>query len=333
MKIINTKDYTEPYPGYMDNDFIEINRKWREKTYGTPDLDWYIDENNRQWHQTYFARKAVMDHQAKNNCRLAMVCLEYMESKGWLKEGDTILDPMCGIASLLIVASLRGYNCIGVELEEIYYNDMIGYDKKVESDSDDLFANQIDRIQGNLEQFGRATNGVKGVGKIRVFNYDSRKLDIAPFPIETTQNMFNVISSPPYMAATEQTAKQASTVSAYSGHKEHVYTSGNPALLDGSQYRREMNKIYTALYNVLMGGSHVCLLTRNCLQQGKLTVLDKITISEMERAGFTYLETKRASLPDISFLKRNNWNKHFKKNNLPLIDWEEVTFYIKEDKL
>ena len=51
----------------------------------------------------------------------------------------------------------------------------------------------------------------------------------------------------------------------------------------------------------------------------------------MQQAGFEYLETKRAALPDISFLKNINWKKYFKDEWLPLVDWEEITFYTKRN--
>jgi hypothetical protein len=325
-----TKDYETPYSGYIENDFYETNRNWLFKTYGTHELDWYIQQRNHEWYDTYFAKKAVQDHQAKNNCRLGTVCLEYMEEQGWIDSSCTILDPMCGIASLLIVAAIKGYDGCGVELEELYYNDMIGYDIPISEDDDmGLLIGHTAHVQGNLEAFRKATEGINGIGDIRVYNYDSRKLGTAPIAIQT-HTKYNVISSPPYMALTEQTKEQAATVSEYSGHKEHHYGKNNPATLVGTRYRREMEKIYTQLYSVLQVGAHVCLLTRNCISEGKLVVLDKMTISSMERAGFTYIETKRASLPDISFLKRNNWIKHFKDKKLPLIDWEECTFYVKE---
>lgn len=328
-----TKDYEQPYDGYIDNDFYEINCNWLHKTYGTHELNWYIQERNHQWYDTYFAKKAVQDHQAKNNCRLGTVCLEYMEEQGWIDNSYTIFDPMCGIASLLIVAALKGYDGYGVELEELYYNDMVGYDFIDETMP--LFGTTTTRIQGNLEAFKYATEEIKGIGNIRVRLGDSRQLTAMqtsagwPMNHEAPEHLA-VISSPPYMALTEQTEKQAATISDYSGHKEHHYGDNNPATLVGGKYRREMEKIYSQLYKVLQVGAHICLLTRNCLSDGKLVVLDKITIVSMERAGFTYIETKRASLPDISFLKRNNWNKHFKDKKLPLIDWEECMFYVKE---
>ena len=326
---MSTKDYEQPYEGYIKNDFYEINCNWLQKTYGDHKLDWYIAERNHQWYSNYFSKKATQDHQAKNNCRLGTICLEYMEEQGWIDNYRPILDPMCGIASLLIVAALKGYDGYGVELEELYYQDMVGYDEMIESDDGmmALLAGTRVHVQGNLESFRKATEGMKGVGDIMVGNHDSRNLEVLQWIPKFDAN---VISSPPYMALTEQTKEQAATVSEYSGHKEHHYGDNNPATLVGSKYRREMEKIYTQLYKVLQVGAHVCLLTRNCLSDGKLVVLDKMTITSMERAGFTYIETKRATLPDISFLKRNNWIKHFKDKKLPLIDWEECTFYVKE---
>ena len=126
--------------------------------------------------------------------------------------------------------------------------------------------------------------------------------------------------------------QQAKHLEDYTGHKSHEYSNNNIARLGDSKYNREMQKVYNSLYGILAKQSYVCLITRNFIQEKRVVFLDKLTIKLMERAGFEYLTTKRASLPEISFLKRVNWEKHFKKKGLPLIDWEEATFYVKPEE-
>lgn len=433
MQTLMLDSYSVPYRGYQDNDFYEINRKWRRRIYAREELDWYIKERNQGWHETYFSRQAVKDHQAKGNCRFAMLCLEYMESQGWLQDNDLILDPMCGIGSFLIVAALKGYSCIGVELELRYYNNMIGYNEIIREES--LFCGIPVHVEGSLEAFRKATDWKADVGSISVVNHDARNLQgvILKFPENSTykdrlntvlcsppygnrfsdetqqlssrknhkgyvefndvdwserkqyskdsdnigndkikvicsppygtdaksvtsghedyngidwdgrdnasnrsddnigKNKIKVICSPPYTSGTEASHAQATTVKEYTGQKAHVYSDNSIAVLDsGAAYNREMRKVYKSLYSVLGSGSHVCLITRNFIQQKKVVFLDELTVRLMQSAEFTYLETKRASLPNISFFKRNNWQKFFAKKGLPLIDWEEATFYVKE---
>jgi hypothetical protein len=60
-------------------------------------------------------------HPAKMAVGLCFRILEHGERAGYWKPGDTILDPMCGIGTTLICAGMKGYNALGVELEEHFY--------------------------------------------------------------------------------------------------------------------------------------------------------------------------------------------------------------------
>jgi len=138
------------------------------------------------------------------------------------------------------------------------------------------------------------------------------------------------ICSPPYMRLTEQNANQASYLSEYTGHKAHGYQNdGNIARLDKRAYKVGILAVYKELHIFLEPDEYVALVTRNCISDGDMIFLDRITINAMKDAGFEYIETKKARLPDVSFLKRINHRKFHAKKGLPLIDWEEITFYRK----
>lgn len=395
--------YDDPYDDYLKKPFYEINRSYHQRK--NQSIDWYIPERNQIWHQTYFAKQAVKDHQAKGNCRFAMLCMEYMEDQGWLQPNDIILDPMCGIGSFNMMAALRGYDSIGVELEKVYYDDMMGFERPeediligapTEGTHFNLFAGIDTHIEGSIEKFRKATAGIKGVGMIQIVQHDARDLlfklselkllcDITndsihilnspPYGNRLTDEMqktgsnvgrkhrpdykdtkfadrkqysldpanignsklvlsdnskINVLNSPPYTSGTEQNKDQAKYLD-QTGHKEHIYDNpDNIARLEASAYAVEMLKVYKSIYSVLSSGSYVCLITRNFIQKGEIIYLDKLTKSLMRTTGFKYLTTKRAALPEVSCLKITNWNKFFKSRGLPLIDWEEATFYMKE---
>ena len=55
-------------------------------TKNRPEIDWQNCQRNNEWHDRFFAPKALRDHQAKGNCDSAALTLDYMIEKGWLKK-------------------------------------------------------------------------------------------------------------------------------------------------------------------------------------------------------------------------------------------------------
>lgn len=415
--------------------YEEFNKHWM-KEQGIW-IDWKIEERNKFWHDTYFTKRSVKDHQAKGNCRFVTHCLEELERLSWINKGDLVFDPMCGIGSFLVVAALKGYNGVGIELEVRFCKDMVGYDEHIEIDAaDDLFANFMNKqhVEGNIEKFHKITADIPSVGRIAIINGDAREshvllprnnlrlnskgkvyavcsppygnrlsdvtqtagahdgrdweeleeesdgrrqysndsdnigtnrvVTISSPPYSGTteiggkpktddpndffnrnkathysedniaRNRLAIVSSPPYSRITEHDAKQIDNLpdGKVGGHRGFVYSNRkNIALLKIGPYDTEMFKVYQSLYKTVGVGSPVVLLTRNFIQKGKVVLLDELTISLMERAGFTYMFTRRAELPDISMFKYMNWNNIHRDKGLPLITWEEATFYLKED--
>jgi hypothetical protein len=56
-------------------------------------------------------------HPAKMAVGLCYRIFEHMSRRGWLKPGDTVLDPMAGIFTTGIVGATLGYKVLGIELE------------------------------------------------------------------------------------------------------------------------------------------------------------------------------------------------------------------------
>ncbi len=394
----------------MQNDQGEYPKVDKSGGVYAPPIDWKIESRNQEWHETYFAPKAVKDHQAKGSCEFYMKIIEYMEEQGWLKPGDVILDPMCGIGTTLILGALNGYDTVGIELEKKYYDDMLGYDEVMMID-DGLLPPMRSHIEGSIERFRKITADVKAVGKIHVINGDARKADelieqansavcsppygnrfrdvaqqigekalwgegfreenrdqysdspdnigndkiqvISSPPYSSTTeiggskgkyqpeheyseenlalNPLRVISSPPYSRANEHSKEQLEGY--FEERKADPYTyenTKNIALLDESAYTREMRKVYEALYRI-PSLEYVALITRDFIQEGKIVQLFKLTAKLMARAGFYWIDTKRAELPDLSFFKIINHKNFHEAKGLPLITWEEVTFYRRKE--
>jgi len=391
--------------------------------WGVP-IDWDIRQRNKEWHETFFTRKAVYDHQAKGNCTFALLIIKEMEKRGWINKGDIILDPMCGIGSFNIVSAFAGYRSIGVELEETFVKDMLGYDEYTEGDG--LFPFFKAHVEGTIERFHRLTEDIPSVERITIIQGDARELpdvlagyhdwewdwgdgeltivcsppygnrmrdegqrfgskdgkvwkDVCsleeyekqysqdpknvgtakinivsspPYSATTevgggiakkkhinyhkgnlARNKLNVICSPPYGRTTEHDEEQIASMNKdgynFHGHRPFKYGKNNIAILKESPYTAEMLKVYKAMYEVLNEGSHVALITRNFIQEFKVVELDQLTIDLMMEAGFCYVMTMRARLPELSLFKNINWEKFHKAKGLPKIDWEEVTFFKK----
>ena len=142
-----------------------------------------------------------------------------------------------------------------------------------------------------------------------------------------------IVSSPPYSRSTEHSGDQIDALpdGKVGGHKGFAYGDReNIALLGIGPYDIEMLKVYQSLHKALGARSSVVLLTRNFIQKGKIVLLDELTVKLMEQAGFKYHFTRRAELPEISMFKYMNWNNTHREKGLPLITWEEATFYTKE---
>jgi hypothetical protein len=376
-----------------DGDFQGFINDW-----GVP-IDWDITEKNKWWHETFFTKRAIYDHQAKGNCRFAMNIIKEMGKQGWLRSGDVILDPMCGIGSFNIVAALSGYDSIGVEMEETFYKDMVGFDTRETVDEDDLFGSFLSHVEGTIERFLRLTESIPAVGDILIVQGDARNLNSAlagyEYPNKKARvlggpvwnplrqghvvssppygnrmrdegqrfgskdgkdwadmegirdynkqysydddNIGNakiqIVCSPPYGRSTEHSEAQIESMdkpgSGFHGHKPFKYGKGNIAILADNKYSKEMFKVYKSMYGLLKPGAYIALITRNFIQDFKVVELDELTIKLMKRAGFEYIKTMRARLPELSLFKNINWEKYHKDKGLPKIDWEEVTFYVR----
>ena len=113
----------------------------------------------------------AFSHPAKYSSRLIERIYKHMGEMGWLKEGDTVIDPFGGVALGAFVALRYGLNWSGVELEQNFVR--IGNDN---------IALWNERYSGKLPRWGRAV----------LRQGDSRQL------VQLFSGGDELISSPPY---------------------------------------------------------------------------------------------------------------------------------------
>ena len=283
------------------------------------DINWDINTNNRSWHKSFFTAKAVLDHQAKANCAMVRKVVRHIKTK-YNNENAVILDPMCGIGSMLIMAGLEGHDSVGIEMEDIYYNDLIGYDSI--RDEGGLWG-LTHHTEGVIEKYDRLTAGIKTFGKISVIQGDARNTDV----LIDEYNDLSIVSSPPYGGHTEYSREQI--VHNNCIVRTHNYENdANIASLTDDDYEREMSLVYES-YARIPNLRVVCLVTRDFIRKGAVVYLSALTIELMWKAGFELIEIIRTRLPEKSMFKVINFRNFHEGRGLPMIDWEEITIYKK----
>jgi len=331
----------------------------------TANYDWIVESDTRAWHESYYAAQALRDHQAKGIPNLYLKILEHMKSRyGIRTDKHIILDPMCGIGTTLIISNLNQMESIGIELEDKYFNDMVGYDytfNGIDMGNDSLFAvsdiEMKQHIEGNLERFakvtGRLQDGVpmycKLVGEneieylntpayyyggshpITIFNHDSTK----PFDklirdyISLESKVPIVITSPPYTRITEHDEKQIASLPKEKMHHHKPAGYENPnniAMKMPHEYRMAMGEVYQNVYDF---GVELCVIvTRDFIDKGKVFALWAWNKERLEwQHKYELIEHIKAKIPDMSLFKSMNYNRFHKAKGLPLIDWEDICIY------
>jgi hypothetical protein len=116
-----------------------------------------------------------MRHPAKMALPLCDRIFQHLEQLGYLKPGVTVVDPMAGTGRTALVASLRGYKTISIELEDKFV-------KMQEQNRELLKADGWSIVKGDARKLSEllAEKGCAGVvsppyGDLPVVNYDAPK--------------------------------------------------------------------------------------------------------------------------------------------------------------
>ena len=113
---------------------------------------------------------AAFAHPAKVSYKLSERIYDHIVDQGWVKQGDTILDPFGGIAGFGFHAMVNGLNFVGVELEQRF----------------------VDLGRENIEMWNKRYSGLPRWGSAQILEGDSRRLG------EIVQGAGCIVSSPPY---------------------------------------------------------------------------------------------------------------------------------------
>jgi hypothetical protein len=320
--------------------------------------DFIVENDAQSWWDSFFAHQGLMDHTAKGFPNLYHQIFQYMINKYNLNPDEHIIfDPMAGIGTTLILSNINKFNCIGVELEEVYFKDMIGY---VKEEVIDMFGVQTPvkkKIMGTVENYLQVTGrfddkkeyGNFVFGKDCFIRYKTKFGDITIFNNDSTNGLFYeslgslimpkdkkivVITSPPYTRISEHDQKQIDSMpeNIRGGFRPAGYKDpNNIAMMMPYEYRNAMSKIYKNLYD--LGVELMVLVTRDFIlggEQFKLGMHNK-SCAEFPAPKFELVESLKAKLPMLTFFTRVNHEKHHKAKGLPMIDWEDIMIYQRKD--
>lgn len=318
---------------------------------------WTVINDAQSWYDTYFARQARDDHQAKGFPNLYMQIMKYLLDNNIKPDKHVILDPMCGIGTTLILANLHGFDSIGIELEEIYYKDMIGFESVSIPEEDELFAGKPTKvhIDGNIERFLKVTgkhNEIFSNGNytaywndrrpiIQIFNTNSAG-ESMPDIVKGNAKWSGypvVVTSPPYMRTSEhnetQVASLTKSMSKNDKPKNHglkAFTYQNRAnialTVDPNLYQRILTNLYGNC--IKLGTEMFILVTRDFIVDGRVVNLWGLNQRAMRDNGFELVDHIQAKLPFKSLFRIIQQKKHDKKG-LPDIDYEDVCVYKRKE--
>jgi hypothetical protein len=306
--------------------------------------DFVVENDAIQWWDSFFAPQGLYDHTAKGFPNLYHQIFQHLISRYNINpEEHIILDPMCGIGTTLILSNINKFDCIGVELEEVYYKDMIGF---VKEEVIDMFGVQTPvkkKVMGTIENYLKVTG--RGLswssldksitynthfGKVEIHNNDSTSSFYKNGLLGNIDKKIVVITSPPYTRISEHDQKQIDSMPAdiRGGFRPAGYKDpNNIAMMMPFEYREAMSKIYKNLYN--LGVELMVLVTRDFILEGeqfKLGMHNK-SCAEFPAPKFELVETLKAKLPMLTFFTRVNHEKHHKAKGLQMIDYEDIMIY------
>ena len=180
----------------------------------------------------------------------------------YTSEGDTILDPLCGIGSVFAALSLRR-NVYGIELEKRFV---------------DVATLNIKNIRDKYAADNTAV----------IIQGDCRK--ILPLPI----GVDCIITSPPYGSSVHQVDKYELKLAemfgstTQSGYGEHPDNIGK---LDHQLQRFALAQVYQKCYEQLKPGGRLITVTKDSVKGGKVQEQGLATMRACIGAGFV-LETQ-----------------------------------------
>jgi DNA modification methylase len=240
---------------------------------------------------TYFSDYSHK-HPAVMNIELAeWVILKYTQ-KGW-----NLCDPMAGIGTVPITASLNQRNCVAFDIEDAFVREILNNFRHVK------------------------TTCLAETGKVLAWQADVRKLkSVRPWPMHFDFVFF----SPPYLpdrTGRKKTRQQEDAERGYTqgaGCFRYYYSDnplniGNPRSYD--EYKQLMLQVYLSCFSILDNYKKMVLVTKNGVRNGETVRLDEDTIELCEHAGFRLVDRYWFKVQSPSFFVMENVRKWYAKHN------------------
>lgn len=147
----------------------------------------------RGW-KRFFVKESVR-HPAKMNLLLLRFLLET-----YTKEGETVVDPMAGIGSTIVLASLLGRNGVAVELEPKFCDMIRGNIEKTSKEAWFRPKGRMACIQGDSREFSKLLAESEAI--ISSPPYGNRLADVAIKDMDPQRmgyrQAISIVTSPPY---------------------------------------------------------------------------------------------------------------------------------------
>lgn len=210
-------------------------------------------------------------HPAKMWPAIARAMIERYSSAG-----ETVLDPMCGIGTVLVEAIRTGRGALGVDCEREW----------------------VDLARDNIALARKAHPGTSG----KVFCADATELHKTLTSRRASVPVDLVITSPPYGPAVHGLPDTARVTGGKIVRRANRYATGKPhpgQLARGSSQQRMrsgLQSIFTGCHTVLRRGGHMVITARPYTDKGVMVDFPAIVIAAATEAGFAYTDRHVALL-------------------------------------
>jgi len=280
----------------------------------------------RGW-KPFFSDKSIT-HPAKANLYLLNWIIET-----FTKKGETIVDPMAGTGSTIIMAALNGRNGIAVDCESKFCKMINNNIERTRKQSTLFSKGKMTCIEGDARKLSQLLKNNEVI--ITSPPYGNRLSDVAIHNGNSArmgyrQTVEVVLSSPPYGSDNanlkERTDKSAKSVLATTGMRAVPLGNENIGNLKGEEYSSALLKVYAECNASLKPLGKMILIVKNFIQNKEVVRLDLETIKLCEVAGFSLLDRWYFKLPIRSF-----WLNlyHQKYPSVPEVKYEDVLVFQK----
>jgi modification methylase len=190
--------------------------------------------------------------------------------------GETVMDPMCGIGTVLVEAVRAGRHALGVDCEDEW----------------------VHVARSNLTHAQRAHPGASGA----VFCADARDLARKLTDRAVALPVDLVVTSPPYGPAVHGLPETARKTGGKIVRRANRYATGKPhpgQLARGSSQKRlreGLAAIFGSCFASLRRGGHMVITARPYTDKGVLVDFPAVVIAAAEDAGFIYTDRHAALL-------------------------------------